>query len=87
LVTQETLENSYEETMARLQKIRRWLHCFSIWGSEFRKLLSDTPILENELGSHPYVKKAPINIRDALYDGRTEASKTYYIVKEGEGIQ
>jgi len=45
-------------------------------GGEFRKLLRNTPGLENELCSHPYVKNAPINIRDALYGGRTEASKT-----------
>jgi hypothetical protein len=56
----------------------------SIWGCEFRKLLSDTPGLENELCTHPYVKNAPINIRDALYGGRTEASKTYYRVKKGK---
>jgi len=28
--TEETLESRYEETMARLQKIRRWLHCFDL---------------------------------------------------------
>jgi len=42
---------------------------------------------ENELCSHPYVKNAPINIRDALHGGRTEASKTYYRVKDGEEIR
>ena len=41
----------------------------SIWGCGFRKLLRNTPGLENELCSHPYVKNAPINIRDALYGG------------------
>jgi len=32
------------------------------------------------------VKNSPINIRDALYGGRTEAGKTYYRVEEGEKI-
>jgi hypothetical protein len=74
--------------MARLQKIRdAGYTVLSILGCEIRKLLSDTHGLENELFSHPFVKDAPINIRDALYGGRTEASKTYCRVKEGEEIQ
>jgi len=48
--------------------------------------LSENPGLENELCSHPYVKNSPINIRDALYGGRAEATKTYYRVKEREKI-
>jgi hypothetical protein len=74
--------------MARLQKIRdAGYNVVSIWGCEFRKLLRENPGLENELSSHPYVKNSPINIRDALYGGRTEATKTWYRVKEGEEIR
>ena len=58
----------------------------SIWGCQFRKLLRQNPGLENELSAHPYVKISPINIRDALYVGRTEATKTYCSVKQGEEI-
>jgi hypothetical protein len=66
--TNETLQNIYEETMARLQKFKdAGYNVVSIWGCEFGKLLRETPGLENELCSHPYVKQAPINIRDALY--------------------
>ena len=32
--------------------------------------------IENENSSHRYMKNSPINIRDALYEGRTEATKT-----------
>jgi hypothetical protein len=68
--------------MARLQKIKNaGYKVVSIWGCEFRKLLRETPGLENELGSHPFVKNTPINIRDALYGGRTEATKMWYKVK------
>ena len=75
--TEGTLQNRYEETMARLQKIKDAGYIVvSIRGCEFRKLLRDTPILENELCSHPYVKNSSINIHDALYGGRTEATKT-----------
>jgi len=47
------------------------------------RVWNNTTGLENELCSHPYVKKAPINIGDALYGGRTEASKT--LQSEGWG--
>jgi len=46
--------------------------------------LCDNPDLKKELCSHPYVKYYRINIRDALYRGRTEVTKTYYRVKQGE---
>ena len=85
--TDETLQDRYEGTQARLQKIKdAGFNVFSIWGCEFRVVLRETPGLEKELCSHPYVKNSPIYIRDALYGGRTEASKTYYRVKEGEKI-
>jgi hypothetical protein len=85
--TDETLLSRYEETMAPLQKIRNaGYKVTSIWGCEFKKLLRENPGLENELSSHPYVKNSPINIRDALYGGRTETSKTWYKTKQGEGI-
>jgi hypothetical protein len=80
----EILPSRYEETLARLQKIRDAdYNIVSIWGCEIRKLLRNNPGLENELGSHPYVKNSPINIRDALYRGRTEATKTWIKIKEG----
>ena len=85
--TEETLLNRYEETEARLKKIENAGYTVvSIWGCQFRKLLRENPGLENELSAHPYVKNFPINIRDALYGGRTEATKTYCRVKEGEEI-
>jgi hypothetical protein len=56
--TKETLANRYEKIIAWLQRIRDL-------GCEFRKLLQQNPGLENELSSHPYARKSPINIRDA----------------------
>ena len=82
----EILLSRYEETMARLQKIRDAGYNVSIWGREFRKLLWAIPDLEKELSLHPYVKNSPIYIRAALYGGRTEATKTCYRVKQGEEI-
>jgi G:T-mismatch repair DNA endonuclease (very short patch repair protein) len=62
--TGETLLSRYEETMARLQRIRDAVYkVISIWVCEFKKLLRENPGLENELSSHPYVKNSPINIR------------------------
>jgi len=74
----------YEETKARLQKIENAVYnVVSIWGCEFRKLLLETPALENELCSNHHVRNSPIGIRVALYGGRTVATETYYRVKEG----
>ena len=73
---EETLLSRYEETTARLKKIENaGYNVVSIWGCEFRKLFSESPGLENELSSHPYIKNTPLNIRDALYGGRNEATK------------
>jgi hypothetical protein len=58
---EETLENRYEETMAKLQKIEdAGYTVVSTWRCEFRNLLRNAPGLENELCSHPYKKNAPI---------------------------
>jgi hypothetical protein len=85
--TEETLQNRYELAKARLQKIEYAGYNFvSIWGCEIKKLLRETPGLENELCSHPYVKISPINIRDAFYGGRSEASKIYYRDEKWEKI-
>jgi hypothetical protein len=57
--SKETLTNRYEETMARLQKIKDAVYTVvSIWGCGFRKRLSENPGLENELCSQPYVKNS-----------------------------
>jgi len=76
--SEETLENRYEETKARLLKIENAGYKVpSIWGCELRKLLSENSGLENEICLHSYVKNSPINIRDPLYRGRTEGTKPY----------
>jgi len=40
-----------------------------------------------ELKTHPVVQNSPLNTRDALYGGRTEAMRLHYRVGEGESIQ
>jgi len=85
--TEEILQNRYEETKARLNKLENaGYNVVSIWGYQITKLLRDNPVLENELCSHPYVKNTPLNIRDALYGGRNKYTKIYYTVKEVEDI-
>ena len=74
--TEDPLLYRYEETEARPKKVENaGYKVVSIWGCQFRKLLRENPGLENEPTSHPYVKNSPINIRDALYGGTTEATK------------
>ena len=57
-----------------------------MWGCEFINLISENTGIEKELSSHPNIKKSLLNIRDALYGGRTEATKTYCRAKQGEQI-
>jgi len=82
--TDEALQNRCEETGEVAKNQKRWLQCCFDLGCQFRKLFRNTPGPENELCSHPYVKKAPINIRDALYGCTNEATKTYYRVEDGK---
>ena len=83
--TEEILLSRYEETEARLKEIEdAGYKVVSIWGCQFRELLHENPGFVNEYCSHPYIKNCPINIRNALYVCRTEATKTYYRVKQGK---
>ena len=71
------LLSRYEETTARLNKIENaGYKVVSMWECEFKKLISQNPGLEKELSSHPCLKNSPLNIRDAMYGGRKEATKT-----------
>ena len=79
--------NRYEESKARLQKIENsGYKIVSICVFEIIKLSSENHSLENVHCSQTYVKNSPIIIRIALYGGRTEATKTYYRIKERERI-
>ena len=85
--TDEILLILYEETEARLMKIGNASYkVVSNCGCLCRKRLHENPGFENEVCSHPYVKNSPINVRDALYEGITETTKTYYRIKQGEAI-
>jgi len=72
----ETLLRRYDETSEVAENKTVVIRLFR---SEVASLKNtcDNPGLQNELCSHPYVKHSPINIRDALYGGRNEATKTY----------
>jgi len=79
--TDETLQSRYEETQARLQKIRD--AGYKVLGCESKIHLCDNPDHKNELGSQPYVKHSPINIRDA-FTGLEPRPRKYTRVKQGE---
>ncbi len=54
------------------------------WECDFdRGILADHP----ELKLHPIVQHSPLNTRDALYGGRTEAMRHYHAAGAGETIQ
>jgi G:T-mismatch repair DNA endonuclease (very short patch repair protein) len=81
----ETLAERYENTMVRLERIRRAGYQVKIqWECDFDKdILPRHPNLK----THKLVEQSPLNTRDALYGGRTEAMLLHYKVKEGETIE
>jgi hypothetical protein len=71
--------------MALLAQITRAVYQVEVqWECEFDKgILAAHP----ELETHPIVLHEPLNTRDALYGGRTEAMRLHYKAAEGETIQ
>ena len=65
------LEEIYERTMVRVEQITRAVYQIEVqWECEFdEEILS----LHPELKTHTVVVHSPLNTRDALYGGRTEA--------------
>ena len=79
----ETLAKRYEQTLARIELIKRAdYHVKFQWECKFdeAKIVEQKP----ELLVHPIVKHAPLITRDALYGGRTEAMRLHYKIRAGE---
>jgi hypothetical protein len=79
----ETLAERYEQTLARIELIKRaGYHVKIQWECKFdeAKIVEQKP----ELIVHSIVKHAPLITRDALYGGRTEAMRLHYKIREGE---
>ena len=54
------------------------------WECDFDKgILAD----HSELKLHPIVQHSPLNTRDALYGGRTEAMRLHHTAGDGDTIQ
>jgi hypothetical protein len=81
-MVEDTLSDKYHQTMARLAKITEVSYDMVIqWECEFdRDILPRHP----ELKTHPIIQHSPLNTRDALYGGRTEAMRLHYKIREGE---
>ena len=66
--TEETLQNRYEGTKARLYKIENANYkAVSTWVCEFRKLLLENPGLENEFCLPFSVLYSPVSTRDKIW--------------------
>jgi glucose dehydrogenase len=79
----ETLSERYEQTLSRIEQIKRAGYQLKIqWEYKFgeAKIVEHKP----ELLVHPTVKHAPLISRDALYGGRTEATRIHYKIREGD---
>jgi hypothetical protein len=60
----------------------RVIKLFQCGGASSENSLVKIQVLKRNLVRTPTLR-TPLNIRDALYGGRTEATKTYYKVKQG----
>ena len=72
----DTLAERYEQTMSRIQQITGAGYEVEVqWECEFDKhILPQHP----ELQVHPVLEQGPMNTRDALYGGRTEAMRLHH---------
>jgi hypothetical protein len=81
----DTLTQRYEQTFARIEQITRAGYQVEIK----RECEFDEGILARhpELKAHPLVQQCPLNTRDALSGGRTEAMRLHYRVQKGGQIR
>ena len=71
--------------MARLQRITGAGYTVEVvWECQFDK---DILPHHSELKHRPILQHAPLNNRDVLYGGRTEAIVLHYATRDGETIQ
>jgi len=75
LANGETLAERYEQTMARIEQLVLAI---------LSKYSGNATSKEPTICRHPIVGRAPLNTRDALYGGRTEAMRLHYKIKEVE---
>jgi hypothetical protein len=73
------LAERYEQKMARLQQISSAGYTVEVEC----KCQFDKNILPHypELKKHPIIQHTPLNTRDALYEGRTEAIVLHYAIR------
>ena len=77
LANGKTLAERYEQMMARIEQLKNVGHTVKVqWECEFEGA--------DDLQRHPIVRHAPLNTRDALYGGRTEAMRLHCKIREGE---
>jgi len=78
----DTLADKYERTMARIEQITRAGYRVEVqWKCELHEKILTR---HSEFKTHPVVRHSPLNPRDALYGGRTEAMRLYYKIWEGK---
>jgi len=85
-MNEDTLAERYERTISRIEQITRAGYLVKVqWECEF----DASKIIEqkSELLTHPIVMNSPLNTRDALYGGRTEAIYLHHKIDENETIQ
>jgi len=72
----ESLAERYEQTLGIIEQLKSAGYTVKVqWKCEFE--------VSDDLRTYPIVIHVPINTRDALYGGRTEAMRLHYKIKRG----
>lgn len=83
----EELFKRREKTEAKCKRIKdAGYNLISIYECEFKKEISENPLLKDFIENYPSNGTSRLNPRDAFYGGRTNCVKTYYKIKPGEKI-
>jgi len=78
LASGETLAERYEQTLEIVEQLKSAVYTVKVqWECECEGA-------DDDLRTHPIVRHVPMNTRDALYGGRTEAMRLHYKIREGE---
>jgi len=78
LANGETVAERYEQTLARIEQLKTAGYTVKVQREcQFEGA-------DGDFRAYPIVRHAPLNTRDALYRGRTEARRLHYKIREGE---
>ncbi|XP_036147283.1 uncharacterized protein LOC118647134 [Monomorium pharaonis] len=82
---EDTIDTRYERTLTRTWRLQRLgYRVTEKWECDFDREVRENREMQTYFENHALLKLAPLNPREAFYDGRTENIATHYEVKGTE---